>query len=98
MMVFRACLKRKAAMINIRKNLPALQARTPRSYPSSSGNTYAAGLYERDGPIPVPDVEESDTKSVWALFQDSLPPGQRQPVAASDDEPFEETVPAPLKP
>ena len=46
----------------------------------------------------MPDVEESDTESVWALFQDSLPPGERAPVASSDDKPFEETVPAPLKP
>ncbi len=85
-------------MINIRKNPPAPQARPPRSNPSSSGNTNAGGLYERDGPIPVPDVEESDTESVWALFQDSLPPGERQPIASSGDQPFEATVPAPLKP
>ena len=85
-------------MNNLRKNPPPNQARRPPRYPPSSPNTQAGGLYDRDGPIPVPDVEESDTESVWALFQDSLPPGERAPVASSDDEPFEETVPAPLQP
>lgn len=73
-------------MNNIRKKSP----------PGGSSNY--GGLYDRDGPIPVPDVEESDTDSAWALFQDSLPPSERQPVASPDDEPFEETTPAPLKP
>ena len=85
-------------MNNTRKNPPPNQARIPKSQPSASVNTSAGGLYDRDGPIPVPDVEESDAESVWALFQGSLPPGERQPVASSDAEPFEKTVPAPLKP
>ena len=85
-------------MNSIRKNPPPQQARTPPPHPPSSGNTNAGGLYERDGQIPVPDVEESDTESVWALFHDSLPPGERAPLASSGDEPFEETVPAPLQP
>ena len=85
-------------MNNTRKNPPANKARIPKSQASASVNTDAGGLYDRDGPIPVPDVEESDAESVWALFKDSLPPGERQPVAPSDDEPFEETVPAPLRP
>ena len=85
-------------MNNIRKNPPPQQARTPQSCPAPGGNTNAGGLYDRDGPIPVPEVAESDTESVWALFQDLLPPGKRQPVVSSDDEPFDETVPAPLKP
>ena len=85
-------------MNNLRKNSPSNQSRRPPPYPPSSPNTQAGGLYDRDGPIPVPDVEESDTESVWALFQDSLPPEDRAPAASSDDAPFEETVPAPLKP
>ncbi len=85
-------------MNNIRKNPPPNQARRAPPYPPSNPNTHAGGLYDRDGPIPVPDVQESDAESVWALFQDSLPPGERPPVASAGEEPFEETVPAPLKP
>lgn len=89
-------------MNNIRKNPPPNQARRPPPYPPRypppNPNTQAGGLYDRDGPIPVPDVEESDTESVWALFQHSLPPGERRPDASSGDEPFEETVAAPLNP
>jgi hypothetical protein len=48
------------------------------------------GLYDRHGPIPVPDAHESDTDSTWALFEES-------PVRAGSPETepasvFEETV------
>ena len=85
-------------MNNLRKNPPPDQARKPPLSRPSSANTAAGGLYDRDGPIPVPDVQESDAESVWALFQDSLPPGERKPFASRSDGPFEETVPAPLNP
>ena len=49
-------------MNNIRKNPPPNQARRPPPYPPRypppNPNTQAGGLYDRDGPIPVPDVEE----------------------------------------
>ena len=35
------------------------------------GATSHGGLYDRNGPIPVPDVKESDTDSAWAMFEES---------------------------
>ncbi len=81
-------------MNDIRKNPPPRPSR--QSQPVV--NTNAGGLYDRDDPIPVPYVEESDAESVWALFQDSRPPGAAPAFVPPDDEPFEETMPAPLKP
>ena len=81
-------------MNNLRKKPPPRSSRPTQPV----GNTNAGGLYDRDGPIPIPDVEESDTESVWALFEDSRAPSTPRAVVPSDDEPFEETTPAPLKP
>jgi hypothetical protein len=33
--------------------------------------TSHGGLYDRHGPIPVPEASESDTESAWALFEES---------------------------
>jgi len=36
------------------------------------GVTGHGGLYDRHGPIPVPEAHESDTESAWALFEESV--------------------------
>ncbi len=36
------------------------------------GATVPGSLYDRHGPIPVPDVHESDTESAWAMFEESV--------------------------
>ena len=36
------------------------------------GATVPGVLYDRHGPIPVPDVHESDTESAWAMFEESV--------------------------
>ncbi len=53
------------------------------------GATGHGGLYDRNGPIPVPEAKESDTESAWAMFEESVmlqdnPPAPVQPK-------FEET-------
>ena len=64
----------------------------------SSGNTNPGGLYDRHGPIPVADVNESDADSVWALFQDAAAKGVGDSVLQGDDATFQKTHPMPLKP
>ena len=61
-------------------------------------HTNPAGLYDRHGPIPVADMNESDTDSVWALFQDSTAPQDGDSVMPAGEAPFQKTLPAPLKP
>lgn len=34
--------------------------------------TNHGGLYDRNGPIPVPEAIEKDTDSAWALFEESV--------------------------
>jgi hypothetical protein len=40
----------------------------PKDAPGMSSH---GGLYDRHGPIPVPEAKESDTDSAWALFEES---------------------------
>jgi hypothetical protein len=54
------------------------------------GNTTShGGLYDRNGPIPVPDVKESDTDSAWALFEESRMLQDKPPKSVQTN--FEET-------
>ena len=83
---------------NIRhKPDPKALPRTP-ARRQSGGNTNPGGLYDRHGPIPVADVNESDADSVWALFQDAAAEGDGNSVLPADDATFQKTVPSPLKP
>jgi hypothetical protein len=61
--------------------------------------TTPGNLYDRDGPIPVPEVRELNTESVWALFQDAKPldEGDGAPPPF-DDTSYGDTAAAPLKP
>ena len=54
--------------------------------------TSHGGLYDRNGPIPVPDAHESDTESAWALFEESVMlQDNPHPVKAPPQPKFEET-------
>lgn len=45
----------------------------PEGRPSKFGPaTNHGGLYDRNGPIPVPEAIEKDTDSAWALFEESV--------------------------
>jgi hypothetical protein len=79
------------------KNIQNVRKKSP-AKPPATGHTNPAGLYDRHGPIPVADVNESDADSVWALFQDSQALQDGDSVLPADDAPFQKTVPAPLKP
>ena len=50
-------------------------------------------LYSQADPIPVPDAVESETDSVWGLWEDLVAPEKRPP-----DDGFEATQPADLLP
>jgi hypothetical protein len=54
-----------------------------------SSATNLGGLYDRHGPIPVPDAHESDTDSAWALFEETMM-RQDNPEAAPEPN-FEDT-------
>ncbi len=56
--------------------------------------TVPGQLYDAHDPIPVPDVSEVNSESIWALFPGA--PGESRPKP--DDESFGETVAAPLRP
>ena len=66
----------------------------PRKDSPPDDATQPAPLYGSGDPIPVPDVSEVNSESIWALFPDA-PPGSG-PNREAD--PFGETVAAPLKP
>lgn len=51
-------------------------------------------LYDHHDPIPVPEAHESDTESVWALFNEA---DNRKPRRPQPDDGFGATVPAPLE-
>lgn len=58
-----------------------------------SSATNLGGLYDRHGPIPVPDAHESDTESAWALLEETVM-RQDTPEAAPEAVPepnFEDT-------
>ena len=45
----------------------------PDERPSRFGPaTNHGGLYDRNGPIPVPEAIEKDTDSAWAMFEESV--------------------------
>lgn len=72
------------------------------------GATVPGALYSTFGPIPVADVEESNTDSVWAMFENvptkaaPLTPAPEATQTPPDDDdlqdPFAPTEVAPLRP
>ncbi len=68
----------------VRKDSPPVDVTRPAPLP----------LYDANDPLPVPDVSEVNSESIWALFPDS--PAASGPTP--DCDPFGETVAAPLKP
>jgi hypothetical protein len=72
----------------------------------AANNTAATGareqpeakhLYDRHDPIPVPEAVESDTDSVWALFEEA-DSGKVPKKRNNDKDGFSATEPAPLLP
>lgn len=53
---------------NSKPNSDLPEGRTSRFGPA----TNHGGLYDRNGPIPVPEAIEKDTDSAWALFEESV--------------------------
>ncbi len=74
------------------------------------GMTVPGALYSTFGPIPVAEVQESNSDSVWAMFEDVpthaaplTPPTQafqtsQAPPDDDSDDPFAPTEVAPLRP
>lgn len=61
---------------------------------SASGLTRPGDLYLPGDALPLPDVVEKDTDSVWALWSDMVDgEGAKKPVADKD---FKETMPLDL--
>ncbi len=73
------------------KNNHAPDPRDPKD--SRAGHlTSHGGLYDRNGPIPVPEAHESDTESAWALFEESVMLQDKPASARPPAQPkFEET-------
>jgi hypothetical protein len=68
-------------------------SKLPKDSPPKSAEV-PAQLYDAHDPIPVPEVSELDSESIWALFPGSEAASRPKP----DTDPFGETVAAPLKP
>ena len=74
-----------------KKDIPKVKA--------PDGVTGHGGLYDRHGPIPVPEAKESNTESAWAMFEESVmlqdnPPPVIQPKfeeTKADETDFEAT-------
>lgn len=67
----------------------------------SAGLTRTGDLYVQGDKLPVPDMEEKNTDSVWALWSDLVDENPRPELAEddkkpSDDRDFLETVPLDL--
>ena len=68
------------------------------------GLTAAGPLYSTFDPIPVPEVEESNSDSVWAMFESvptkaaPLAPLQQDDDPEDPEDPFAPTEMAPLRP
>lgn len=60
----------------------------------SSGLTKPGDLYISGDALPLPEVVEKDSDSVWALWSDTIEEVSQEPDAQKDGEPdFVETVP-----
>ncbi len=81
----------------------------PKDAPTTTfGHTVPGALYSSFGPIPVAEVEESNSDSVWAMFEDvpnkAVPvkpaPGapRHSPDEDEPEDPFAPTEVAPLRP
>jgi hypothetical protein len=65
------------------------------------GLTVSGALYSTFGPIPVADVEESNSDSVWAMFEDvptKAAPLAPPPQDGDPEDPFAPTEMSPLRP
>ncbi len=79
-------------MVDGKKSKPDAPARTGSAERTASGLTRPGELYLPGDALPLPEVVEKDTDSVWALWSDTVE-GDTKPVADKD---FKETVPLDL--
>ena len=76
------------------KNSPSDKDAADNAAPDNRQPPPVHHLYDHHDPIPVPEAHESDTESVWALFEQAGDKKPRRPAAPEDG--FGATVPAPL--
>ena len=81
-------------MVDANRNKPAGSARGAAAGRTASGLTRPGELYLPGDVLPLPEVEEKNTDSVWALWSDMVDgDAEREPAADKD---FKETVPLDL--
>ena len=79
-------------MVDGKKSKPDMPAKTGSVQRTASGLTRPGELYLPGDTLPLPEVVEKDTDSVWALWSDTVE-GVTRPVADKD---FKETMPLDL--
>ena len=77
------------------KNPPSDQDAAKNSEPEAQQPPAVDHLYDHHDPIPVPEAHESDTESVWALFNETPAKPKKRPP---ENDGFGATEPAPLEP
>lgn len=78
-------------MVDGKQNKPGMPGKTRPDQRSASGLTRPGELYLPGDALPVPDVVEKNTDSVWALWSDMVE-GESEPAPPGDKD-FKETVP-----
>lgn len=81
-------------MVDGKKLKPAGPANYTSAQRSASGLTRPGDLYLPGDALPMPEVVEKNTDSVWALFSDVVP--SEAETMPSADKDFKETVPLDL--
>ncbi len=81
------------------KNSPTDKDGAPSPTPDTRPSPAVHHLYDHHDPIPVPEAHESNTESVWALFEqaDGHQTGRPQPRPPPEGDGFGATQPAPLE-
>lgn len=80
-------------MVDGKQHKPGMpgKARPQQPQRTASGLTRPGDLYLPGDALPVPEVVEKNTDSVWALWSDMVDAENKAPAAAEPD--FKETVP-----
>ena len=81
-------------MVDGKQSKPGVPGKTRPDPRLASGLTRPGELYLPGDALPVPDVVEKNTDSVWALWSDMVE-GEAAPAAA-DQKDFKQTVPMDL--
>lgn len=78
-------------MVDAKQKRPGMPGKSGPGQRSSSGLTRPGDLYLPGDALPVPDVVEKNTDSVWALWSDMVE-GVSEPAPPGDKD-FKATVP-----